>query len=426
MYKYVVKCFANKMCLSYNMHMGYFKVAFKGLGYQTILRVSIRIIGFVKIALIARILGPAELGIFGIASLILSLLETLTDTGINVFLIQQNKNYKKYLNSAFLISIARGLIIAGVIVLSGPLIRIFFNIESTTYVLVLVSIVAILRGLVNPAIVKLEKEMFFDKELILRLFLYVVDTIFALYFTFKYQRAEGILIGMIIGVILEVLISWLFINPKPKIILNKKDVKFVLLRGRWVTLTGIFNYLFHNIDDIIVGKLLGIYSLGIYQLAYKLSTVPIYETGEIFGRVTFPIYTKISNDRVRLKRAFKKVTLTISLLVIPAGLILIIFANSIVSIVLGNKWIEAVPVIKLLAVFGILRSISASVTPLLYSIKKQAYAMNIMLLGLCSLILTIIPFIKYYGLNGAALSTIIATIFTLPLIYYYLKKKIFV
>lgn len=414
------------MCLSYNMHMGYFKVAFKGLGYQTILRVSIRIIGFVKIALIARILGPAELGIFGIASLILSLLETLTDTGINVFLIQQNKNYKKYLNSAFLISIARGLIIAGVIVLSGPLIRIFFNIESTTYVLVLVSIVAILRGLVNPAIVKLEKEMFFDKELILRLFLYVVDTIFALYFTFKYQRAEGILIGMIIGVILEVLISWLFINPKPKIILNKKDVKFVLLRGRWVTLTGIFNYLFHNIDDIIVGKLLGIYSLGIYQLAYKLSTVPIYETGEIFGRVTFPIYTKISNDRVRLKRAFKKVTLTISLLVIPAGLILIIFANSIVSIVLGNKWIEAVPVIKLLAVFGILRSISASVTPLLYSIKKQAYAMNIMLLGLCSLILTIIPFIKYYGLNGAALSTIIATIFTLPLIYYYLKKKIFV
>lgn len=414
------------MCLSYNMHMGYFKVAFKGLGYQTILRVSIRIIGFVKIALIARMLGPAELGIFGIASLILSLLETLTDTGINVFLIQQNKNYKKYLNSAFLISIARGLIIAGVIVLSGPLIRIFFNIESTTYVLVLVSIVAILRGLVNPAIVKLEKEMFFDKELILRLFLYVVDTIFALYFTFKYQRAEGILIGMIIGVILEVLISWLFINPKPKIILNKKDVKFVLLRGRWVTLTGIFNYLFHNIDDIIVGKLLGIYSLGIYQLAYKLSTVPIYETGEIFGRVTFPIYTKISNDRVRLKRAFKKVTLTISLLVIPAGLILIIFANSIVSIVLGNKWIEAVPVIKLLAVFGILRSISASVTPLLYSIKKQAYAMNIMLLGLCSLILTIIPSIKYYGLNGAALSTIIATIFTLPLIYYYLKKKIFV
>jgi O-antigen/teichoic acid export membrane protein len=408
------------------MHMGYFKVAFKGLGYQTILRVSIRIIGFVKIALIARMLGPAELGIFGIASLILSLLETLTDTGINVFLIQQNKNYKKYLNSAFLISIARGLIIAGVIVLSGPLIRIFFNIESTTYVLVLVSIVAILRGLVNPAIVKLEKEMFFDKELILRLFLYVVDTIFALYFTFKYQRAEGILIGMIIGVILEVLISWLFINPKPKIILNKKDVKFVLLRGRWVTLTGIFNYLFHNIDDIIVGKLLGIYSLGIYQLAYKLSTVPIYETGEIFGRVTFPIYTKISNDRVRLKRAFKKVTLTISLLVIPAGLILIIFANSIVSIVLGNKWIEAVPVIKLLAVFGILRSISASVTPLLYSIKKQAYAMNIMLLGLCSLILTIIPSIKYYGLNGAALSIIIATIFTLPLIYYYLKKKIFV
>lgn len=404
--------------------MGYFKKTLKGLTYRTILRISIRVIGLIKIAIIARLLGPIEFGIFGVASLSLTFLETMTDTGVNIFLIQIKEYYKKYLNSVYIISIIRGLIIAIVILLFSPLVRIFFNLESTTYVLLLVSLVAILRGLVNPAIVRLEKEMFFDKEFILRIFIYIIDTIFALYFTFKYQRAEGILIGMIVGVVIEILVSWIFINPKPKIVINKKDIKFVLMQGRWVTLTGIFNYLFHNIDDIIVGKMLGIYSLGIYQLAYKLSTVPIYETGEIFGRVTFPVYTNISNDKERLKRAFNKITITISLLVVPVGLILIIFAQNIVNIVLGNKWIEVVPVIRFLAIFGILRSITGSATPLLYSLKKQEYAMKIMLLGLCTLIVIIIPLIKYYGINGAAISAIIATLTTIPLIIKYLKREL--
>lgn len=407
------------------MLMGYFKSVFKGLTYQAILRTSIRAIGLVKIAIIARVLGPVEFGVFGIASLVLSLLETLTDTGISVFLIQQNDKYRKYINTTFLISLIRGIVIALLILLLGPFVKKYFNVENKTYVLLLVSLVALLRGLVNPAIVRLERELSFDKELIMRLFIYIVDTVFALYFTFKYQRAEGILIGMIIGVVLEITISWVFINPKPKIIYNKKDLTFVLSRGRWITLTGIFNYLFHNIDDIFVGKLLGISSLGIYQLAYKLSTLPIYETGEIFGRVTFPVYTKISRDSSRLKRAFSKVTVTISLLVIPIGLLLVVFARDIVNIILGNEWLEAVTVIRLLAVFGILRSISGSITPLLYSIKKQEYAMKIMLLGLITLVLLLIPLIRSFGINGAAISTIVATLITFPLIHYYLKKKVF-
>ena len=403
--------------------MGYTKETFKGLTYQSILRVAIKIIGLVKVVLIARILGPDKFGIFGVATLVLALLETATDTGINVFLIQENEHYKKYLNSAFIISILRGILIAVTIVLLNPLIKKFFNIESTTYIFQLAALVALLRGLVNPSVVKFQKDLRFDKELILRLFLYTIDALFSLYFTFKYQVAEGLFIGILIGVLFEIFLSWIFIKPRAKLFFDLSELKYVASRGKWITLIGIFNYLFHNIDDIFVGKILGLYSLGIYQLSYKLSTVPIYETGEIFGRVTFPVYTKIAEDRQRLKKAFMKITLTISLIVIPFGLFLILFAKDIVYLVLGNKWLEAVPVIRLLALFGIIRSISGSIAPLFYSIKKQEYVLNTILIGLFTLIIFIYPLIKYFGLNGSAIATIIATIFTFPLIIKYFKKE---
>ena len=402
--------------------MGYYRKTLHGLKYQTLMRASIRIIGFIKVALIARILGPVEFGIFGIATLLMGLLDTFTDTGINVFLIQEKNSLKKFLDSAFFVSLTRAVLIALVIVLLNPFVKQFFNIRSTTQTLLLVALISLLRGLINPAMVQFEKKFQFDKQMTIRVFLYLLDAIFSIYFCYKFRVSEAIFMGMIVGVFIEILISWFFIKPRAKLKLNISQLKYVFTRGKWITLTGIFNYLFHNLDDIFVGRILGVSSLGIYQLSYKLSTVPIYETGEIFGRVTLPVYSKISHSKERLKKAFTKVTFVISLLVIPLGILLIIFAKNIVMI-FGNQWLEAVPVVRWLAFFGILRAITGSVTPLFYGIKKQEYAMNFILVGLIVLIITIYPLVKIYGIIGACISTIIATISTIPIIIFYLKKE---
>src|SRR4030066_1971056 len=111
--------------------MGYYRKTLHGLKYQTLMRASIRIIGFIKVALIARILGPVEFGIFGIATLLMGLLDTFTDTGVNVFLIQEKNSLKKFLDSAFFVSLTRAVLIALVIVLLNPFVKQFFNIRST-------------------------------------------------------------------------------------------------------------------------------------------------------------------------------------------------------------------------------------------------------------------------------------------------------
>ena len=89
-------------------------------------------------------------------------------------------------------------------------------------------------------------------------------------------------------------------------------MKYVVDRGWTITLTGIFGYLSENLDNIVIGRMLGTYSLGIYQNSYKISTLTISEIVEVTNKVTFPVYTKFSEDRDRLFNAFKKVFLTSS------------------------------------------------------------------------------------------------------------------
>jgi len=92
--------------------MGYFKDTLTGLSWMGGLRGSTRVIAFVKILVLARILSPFEFGVFGIAMLFLSLLEIISETGVNIFLIQEEDNIDSFLDTAWVVSILRGLFIA--------------------------------------------------------------------------------------------------------------------------------------------------------------------------------------------------------------------------------------------------------------------------------------------------------------------------
>ena len=77
-----------------------------------LLRGSVRFDGFIKLAILARILTPSEFGIFGIAALMLAFLEVMTETGINVFLVQEEGKLEEYISTSWLVSIIRGFLIS--------------------------------------------------------------------------------------------------------------------------------------------------------------------------------------------------------------------------------------------------------------------------------------------------------------------------
>ncbi|MBI4999492.1 lipopolysaccharide biosynthesis protein [Candidatus Gottesmanbacteria bacterium] len=402
--------------------MGYFKDAIKGVSWMGGARVAMRAVGFLRIAILARLLLPVQFGVFGIAVLTISFLEIITETGINVFLIQEKADLEEYVNTAWLVSIIRGLLISLLIVLTAPLVVGFFNVPGAYGLFLLASFIPLLKGFINPSVVRFQKELQFNKEFFYRVSIYTIDSTIAIVFALWTHSAASLVLGLIGGAIFEVVLSFIIVEPRPKFAFEGEKIKRIINRGKWMTLAGIFNYFFQNGDNIVVGKILGTSSLGLYQAGYSLSTLPITEVADIFGKVTFPVYVKISDNTQRLKEAFLKVVFSVSGLVIPFGIILFFFTKEIVLLVLGQNWLEAVPAIKVLAIYGVIRAISGISSALFLALKKQEFVTGLTFVSVLGLAILVVPFTLRFGLVGAGLSVLFGSLAALPVIGYYLLK----
>lgn len=402
--------------------MGYKRIALQGISWIGAFRVISRVVALVRTALLARLLTPEQFGTFGIAVLVLAIIEVFTETGISVLFIQDKQKIDRYIDTAWVISIIRGVVIALLIVLTAPFISRFFNSPASYILLLVTSVVPIIRGFINPSVVKFQKELEFKQEFWFRSSIFIVESLVAVSLAFVTREAISLILGFIAGAFLEVMLSFVFMKPMPRFSFNKTQVTELFRRGKWVTMAGIFNYLFHNLDNIIVGKMLGITSLGLYQMGYRLATLPVGETIDTVARVTFPIYVKISDDYKRLRRAFLKSMLVVMVLILPVCIILFLFAKEIVLLVLGPHWSSIVPVVRVLAVFGILQVVTAPHNALYLAVGKQQYGMVVALIRTLGLTISIFPLVIKFGITGAALSALIGSVMSLFVVFYYTFK----
>ncbi len=402
--------------------MGYKKDAIKGISWVAIFRIVTRILAYAKIAVLARILTPAQFGIFGIASIVLAFIEMLTETGINVFLVQSKRPMDSYINSAWVISIIRGTVISLILILICPFIVIFFNSPDAYNVILLMSIVPFLRGFINPAVVNFQKELQFNKEFWFRSSIFLFDTLVTIGIALATQSVYSLVWGLIFGVIVEIILSFIVIRPIPRLQFHWKDLKEIFHAGKWVTAYGVFNYAAQELDKVIVGKYLGATPLGLYQMAYRISTLPITEVTDVVSKVVFPVYAKIEGDKARLKKAFFKSTVITAFGTLLLGTVILLFPKEIVLILLGDKWLAAIPILQLLAVYGVSRAISGSASALFLGIGRQNYVTVTTFTRLLALLFLLYPAVKNFGINGAAIAVTVSALIEIPVVLYLLLK----
>jgi len=402
--------------------MGYKKDIFKGVSWLGAFRIVTRGMSFVRTAIIARILSPSDFGLFGIATLTLSFIEVFTETGINIFLIQQKDEADKYISTAWIVSILRGCLIALLIFGFAPLIGSFFHAENSLLLVRLMAIVPFVRGFINPSVAKFIKDLEFHKEFYYRTAIFSVESFVTLILVLIMQTATALVYAMIIGAVFETILSFFMASPKPTFKFHKQQFKKVIQYGKWLTLAGIFDYLYQNIDNLIVGRILGTASLGFYSMGYKISSVPISEFSDVFSKATFPVYSKISHDKQRLLQAFYKSVGITSLLVLPIGIVFFFIPSLIVSILLGPKWLSVAPVLKYLALFGVLRAISNLANGFFYSVHRQDIVTITTFCSLLGIAIPLVPLVLLWGIKGAAISAVIGSMIAYPVNIFFIYR----
>lgn len=125
------------------------------------------------------------------------------------------------------------------------------------------------------------------------------------------------------------------------------------------------NYFNSQIDTLLIGKLLGVETLGVYNIAKQIIMKPIQIINPIVSKVSFPVMAKIQHDTDKLKEIYLKTINLLSSTNFPIYLFMFITAPQLVALIFGEKWIDAVVIVQILSIYGALRSIGNPVGALL-------------------------------------------------------------
>jgi O-antigen/teichoic acid export membrane protein len=406
--------------------MNYFKKTINGVAWTSALSGSVRLVSFVKIAILARLLVPSQFGEFGVVIMVLAFLEIITETGINIFLLQERGEWEKYINTAWVVSMLRGTIVAAAMIVSAGFIADFFNIESTRNLLLLAALIPFIRGFINPACIRFQKNLEFNKEFFYRFSIIFLEVAITAVLAYQMRSTGSLVWGLIIASTIEVIVSWAFVSPRPVFKFEASRVREVIGRGKWVTAFGLFDFVFTTGDNVAVGRLLDSFSLGIYQNAYKLASLPSTQVNDIYYKSTTPIFVKMleSHENESLKRFALKSSLAITGIHLIIGLLVFALAESFVLIFLGPNWIQAIHVVRVLAILGPLRGLMFVFNSLFVAAHRQKFTALITLVSTLTMIIVIVPMVTSYGIIGAAYSAIIGAALGLPLMIF-LSFKLF-
>ncbi|MDY6950062.1 MAG: lipopolysaccharide biosynthesis protein [Thermodesulfobacteriota bacterium] len=334
------------------------------------LRITNRGLGLLRTIILARLLSPEHFGVLAIAVLAVSLLETFSQPGYGVALVQKRGDIDEHLDTAWTISVIRGIVIYAVLCFFASYIADFFDTPQSKLVIQVFALSIIIAGCRNIGVIHFQKDMDFRKQYIYELSTTLANIAVALPAVFILKNVWALVLGGIAGSIARLVMSYVLHPYRPRIRFDKEKTLELLGFGKWVLGSTILGFLVTQGDDIFLGKKFGAAALGLYQMAYMISNLPSTEITHVISRVTFPAYAVMQDDRKRLADAYMKVLQTITFIAIPFAGGIFILSSEFVSCVLAQKWMGTVPIINVLVWSGLITAIMGSAEPVFNAVGQ--------------------------------------------------------
>ena len=317
-----------------------------------------RSIAFVSTLILARLLVPEDFGVIAMASLVIGLADVFFELGVNVALIQNRTPSQEHYDTAWTLRIIQTTLAAIVVVIAAPLAATYFNDPRVTLVVQVLAVSLMLSGLENIGVVTFQKEMQFGKEfqfLFCKRIVGFIVTIAAAWFIRSYW---ALVIGALTGRTFGVALSFVMHPMRPRLGLEKFREIFSV--SQWVLVRSIGGYFQLKLHYAIVGARESASVLGAYSLASEISALPSSELLAPINRVLFPAFVRVKHDFAELKRLVLLAQGVQTMIAMPAAMGLILVANEAVLLLLGEKWMAAVPFVEIFALISFMSSIATS------------------------------------------------------------------
>lgn len=367
-----------------------------------------------KFLIAARLLGPEQIGLVGIALLSLATVEAMTDTGMSQAIIQHQKRISaNEAGAAWTLQVFRGFILGISLLIFSTPISIFFKLEESAQLIIIAAIIPILRNSINPGYFLKQRDRNFKVVSLYESSAALLDFIICIIFINLNFGAVSILVGSIASETLKLTLSWTLIKIKITPTTQWGNIKELTHFGRWVWGSSIVTMILNQLDKVLVAKLLGTTEFGLYQVASRIAQLLISDAITALGQFLFPTFSnKFRHSFQESKKYFLKTIAIIGLTVAVIATLVSILSTHILNIALGEEWLAAAPILRVISIGMFLGACITILVSFSRAIGKPQFVTQAVIIQLITLSIAAPILINMFASVGMALGSCFAMLST--------------
>jgi O-antigen/teichoic acid export membrane protein len=313
---------------------------------------TIAVTGFqlVFMAVMARLLDPASFGLVAIANVCLRFFSYFAQMGTGPALIQKPVLEKGDIAAALSVSLGISFIFFMLVQISAPLFENFYEMPQLTEIIRALSLNFVLGGFSAVSVGLMQRNTFFRSLAIIDLVSYVIGYgVVGLGAAYYGLEVWALVAAFLTQMSLTAILSYLVIRFPINFSYSRIQLRYFLKFGGRYSFIGFTEFLSASLDALVIGKLLGATASGLYSRASLLANLPVQQPANILTKALFPIMSSVGNQREKQIVGLQLSSLLVGSYAFAVSIGIYLAAADIVQVLLGEKWLTAVPILQMLS-----------------------------------------------------------------------------
>ena len=383
------------------------------------------ILQLLQLMILARYLSPHDFGLVAILMVIVGFSQIFVDFGLSKAIIYKQKITHNQLSTLYWLNIILSIFIFLIIVIFSAYIAQFYNESGLDNLIIIISTSFVIQAFGQQYRTLFQKELQFNILAKIDVFAAIVSFITAIVLAINNFGVYSLICPIIVMTFIKTILLVYFglSSHKPNLYFDIKEVKEFLSFGGYTVGNGIVSTVATQVDILIIGKLLGTETLGLYSIIKELILRPSQLINPIITKVAFPAMSKVNHDIDKIRSVYLRLINYISSVNFPVYIASFILAPEIITIFLGEKWLNGVVIFKIFSIWALIRAIGNPIGSLVMAMGKPQYEMywNILMMFFTPFMVYISSF---WGVEGVAWGNLISIIILFIPEWYFLTYKL--
>ena len=335
-------------------------------------RIIQHVVNLATIPVLARLLTPREFGIMGAAMLIIDFSAMMSTIGLSPSIVQREDLQSPHIRTANTCGIILGVLFFVIVFFLATPVQHFFEMDGLSVVIQWLSLIFIFQGFGMTPTALTERHMRFRQISFIPWTTKLVYGIISIALALSGWGVFALVAGRVAMVFTNNLFYFILQPVAPDFYFSRKAFNDLFLFGSGMSLNRLVNYFGRQGDFILVGKMLGSDSLGIYGRAFRLMNLPVSFIGQALQNVMVPAMSRVQNENAKLRAAFSQSLNGIMIFALPLSVFSIVMASEIVLVLLGDQWVAAIMPFSVLA-YGMFFRVGYKVGISVIAAKGRSY-----------------------------------------------------